>query len=179
MVHLFDGYWEDIGTIKAFYDANLSLAGPEPPFDFHTAAAPIYSRPRFLPPTCLSEVVVKQSLIADGCRIGRGCTIENSVIGLRSIIGEGVTIKNTVIMGADYFDDDDRRAMVAGQPPLGIGSGSHIDGAILDKNCRIGKHVRIVNEQKVENRGEEEACIIRDGIPNVVKGGVLPDGFRL
>jgi glucose-1-phosphate adenylyltransferase len=179
MVHLFDGYWEDIGTIKAFYDANLSLAGPQPPFDFHRPSSPIYSRPRFLPPTRVSDAVVKNSLVADGCQIGRGCTIENSVIGLRFIIGEGVTIRNTVIMGADFFEDEDRRAMHAGQPPLGIGSGSHIEGAILDKNCRIGKNVRIVNEQRVENRGEDEPCIIRECIANVVKDGVVPDGFRL
>jgi glucose-1-phosphate adenylyltransferase len=100
------------------------------------------------------------------------------VIGLRSIIGEGVTIRNTVIMGADYFEDEDFHPH-AGIPPLGIGSGSHIEGAILDKNCRIGKNVRIVNEQKLETRGEDEACIIREGIPNVVKDGVVPDGFRL
>ena len=165
--HLFDGYWEDIGTIKAFYIANLSRASQTPPFDFHSPSAPIYSRPRFLPPTRLADAVVKHSLIADGCTIGRGCTIENSVIGLRSIIGENVTIKNTVIMGADYFDDEDRQAMHAGQPPLGIGSGSHIEGAILDKNCRIGKNVRIINEQRLESRGENEPCIIRDGIANV------------
>jgi glucose-1-phosphate adenylyltransferase len=105
--------------------------------------------------------------------------IENSVIGLRCIIGEGVTIKNTVIMGADFFDEDQRRAQNGGLPHLGIGSGSHIEGAILDKNCRLGKHVRIVNEQHVENRGDDEACIIRDGIPVVEKDGVLADGFRL
>ncbi len=179
MVHLFDGYWEDIGTIKAFYDANLSLASQTPPFDFHSPSAPIYSRPRFLPPTRVSDAVVKNSLVADGCQIGRGCTIENSVIGLRCIIGDNVTIKDTVIMGADYFDDEDRQALHKGQPPLGIGSGSHIEGAILDKNCRIGKNVRIINEQKLETRGEDEACIIREGIPNVVKDGVLPDGYRL
>jgi len=179
-LHLFDGYWEDIGTIRAFYDANLSLANPEPPFDFHTAAAPIYSRPRFLPPTLFEDAVVKRSLVADGCRIGKGSIIENSVIGLRSIIGEGVTIKNTVIMGADYFDDDFRsQASARGGPPLGIGAGSHIEGAILDKNCRIGKRVRIINEQQIETKGEDESCIIREGIPNVVKEGVLPDGWRL
>jgi len=179
MVHLFDGYWEDIGTIKAFYDANLSLASQNPPFDFHTPSAPIYSRPRFLPPTRISDAIVKNSLVADGCHIGRGCTIENSVIGLRCMIGDNVTIKNTVIMGADFFDDDDRRALHEGQPPLGIGSGSYIEGAILDKNCRIGKNVRIANEQKLETRGEDEACIIREGIPNVVKDGVLADGYKL
>src|SRR4051812_13974786 len=175
MVHLFDGYWEDIGTIKAFYDANLSLASQTPPFDFHSPSAPIYSRPRFLPPTRVSDAIVKTSLVADGCQIGRGCTIENSVIGLRSIIGDNVTIRNTVIMGADYFDDGDRQALHQGQPALGIGSGSHIEGAILDKNCRIGKNVRIINEQRLETRGEDEACIIREAIPNVVKDGELPD----
>jgi glucose-1-phosphate adenylyltransferase len=179
MVHLFDGYWEDIGTIRAFYEANLSLASDAPPFDFHRPSAPIYSRPRFLPPTRVADAIVKNSLVADGCRIGRGSTIENSVIGLRCIIGEGVTIKDTVIMGADVYEDEDRKSLHVGQPPLGIGSGSHIEGAILDKNCRIGKNVRIVNEQKLEERGENEACIIREGIPVVVKEGVLPDGFRL
>jgi glucose-1-phosphate adenylyltransferase len=98
---------------------------------------------------------------------------------LRCIIGEGVTIRNTVIMGADYFEDEDLHAEHAGVPPLGIGSGSHIEGAILDKNCRIGKNVQIVNEQKLESRGEDEACIIREGIPNVVKDGVVLDGYRL
>src|SRR5205823_4383971 len=179
MLHLFDGYWEDIGTIKAFYDANLSLASDNPPFDFHSPSAPIYSRPRFLPPTRLAEAVVKHSLIADGCKIGRGSTIENSVIGLRSIIGEGVTIKNTVIMGADFYEDEERREEHAGEPPLGIGSGSHIEGAILDKNCRIGRDARIINEQRLETRGDGDACVIRESIPNVVKGGILPDGFRL
>jgi glucose-1-phosphate adenylyltransferase len=178
-VHLFDGYWEDIGTIKAFYEANLSLASSTPPFDFNSPSAPIYSRPRFLPPTLLEGATVKNSLIADGCRIGKGAVIENSSIGLRCIIGEGVTIRNTVIMGADFYEDDHRRAHAAGKPPLGIGAGSHIEGAILDKNCRIGKHVRIVNEQRLETRGEDEPCIIREGIPNVVKEGVLPDNWQL
>jgi glucose-1-phosphate adenylyltransferase len=178
-VHLFDGYWEDIGTIKAFYEANLSLAGTSPPFDFNSAESPIYSRPRFLPPTRLEQAHIVHSLIADGCQIGRGAVIENSVIGLRCIIGEGASIKNTVIMGADFYESDDRRAQHAGQPPLGIGAGSYISGAILDKNCRIGKSVRIVNEQRVETRGEDEPCIIREAIPNVVKDGVLPDGWKL
>jgi glucose-1-phosphate adenylyltransferase len=178
MVHLFDGYWEDIGTIRAFYEANLSLASSSPPFDFNSPSAPIYSRPRFLPPSLVEGAQVTSSLIADGCKIGRGAVIENSVIGLRCIIGEGVTIKNTVIMGADLYDDE-RHARAAGRPPLGIGAGSHIEGAILDKNCRLGKNVRIVNEQRLETRGEDEPCIIREGIPNVVKDGVLPDGWRL
>jgi len=181
MLHLFDGYWEDIGTIKAFYEANLSLAGTHPPFDLSAAVAPIYSRPRFLPPTLFDGATIKRSLIADGCQIGQGAVIENSVIGLRTIIGEGVTIRNSVIMGADMFDSDDqkRRHAAAGRPPLGIGDRSYIEGAIVDKNVQIGRGVRIVNEQAVENRGEDEPCIIRDGIPCVVKDGVIVDNFRL
>ena len=179
MLHLFDGYWEDIGTIKAFYDANLSLAARNPPFQLAVPDAPLYSRPRFLPPTMFEDAaVVKGSLIADGCRIGRGAVIENSVIGLRCMIGEGVTIRNTVIMGADTYDDPRSLSQFAGQPPLGIGSGSNIQGAILDKNCRIGRDVHIMNEKQQENLGEDEACIIRDGIPVVVKDGILPDGWR-
>ena len=181
MLHLFDGYWEDIGTIKAFYEANLSLAGTHPPFDLSAAVAPIYSRPRFLPPTLFDGANIKRSLIADGCQIGQNAVIENSVIGLRTIIGEGVTIRNSVIMGADMFDTDDekKRNRLAGRPQLGIGDRSYIEGAIIDKNVHIGHGVRIVNEQGIENRGEEEPCIIRDGIPCVVKDGVIPDNFRL
>ena len=180
-LHLFDGYWEDIGTIKAFYEANLSLASANPPFHLTSPDAPIYSRPRFLPPTLLEGASIKGSLIADGCRIGKGAVIENSVVGLRCMIGEGVTLRNTVIMGADVFESDEehRKNVASGRPPLGIGSGCHIEGAILDKNCRIGKNVRIINQQKIENQGEEEACIIRDGIPVVVKEGELADGWKL
>jgi glucose-1-phosphate adenylyltransferase len=181
MTHLFDGYWEDIGTIKAFYEANLSLAGTHPPFDLSAAVAPIYSRPRFLPPTLFDGATIKRSLIADGCQIGQGAVIENSVIGLRTIIGEGVTIRNTVIMGADSYDTDTakRNHTKSGTPQLGIGDRSYVEGAIIDKNVRIGRGVRIVNEQGVETRGEDEACIIREKIPCVVKDGIIPDNFRL
>lgn len=180
-VHLFDGYWEDIGTIKAFYEANLSLASDNPPFEMARPEAPIYTRPRFLPATLVDGATIKRSLIADGCKIGRGAVIENSVIGLRCIIGENVTIRNTVIMGADQYERDSelRQNRIAGRPPIGIGNGSRIEGAILDKNCRIGQGVQIVNDQKVETRGEEESCLIRDGIPVVVKEGILPDGWKL
>lgn len=180
-VSLYDDYWEDIGTIRAFYEANLSLASPTPPFEMASQRAPIYSRPRFLPASMLEAASVKGSLIADGCRIGRGAVIENSVIGLRTIIGEDVTIKDTVIMGADEYESDAERQkrFASGMPGLGIGAGSYIQGAILDKNCRIGRNVRIVNEQKVEERGEEEPCIIREGIPCVVKDAVIHDDWRL
>lgn len=181
-LHLFDGYWEDIGTIKAFYEANLSLARPQPPFDLSSPEAPIYSRPRFLPPTLLEEASVRGSLVAEGCRIAQGAVIENSVIGLRCIIGEGVTIRDSIIMGADEFEGQaqlDSNA-AAKLPNIGIGTGSVIHGAIVDKNCRIGRNVRIINQQGLENRGgDDDPCVVRDGIPCVVKEGVLPDQWSL
>lgn len=175
-VHLFDGYWEDIGTVKAFFEANLSLCSRNAPFDFNAPDAPIYTRARFLPPTLMEGATVKGSLISDGCRIGKGAVIENCVVGLRAIIGENVTLRDTVIMGADEYDSPSTAHHAV---PLGIGSGSYIQGAILDKNCRIGRNVRIVNERRLEDFGNEEACVIRDGVPAVVKDGVLPDGYVL
>jgi glucose-1-phosphate adenylyltransferase len=174
-LHLFDDYWEDIGTIRAFYEANLSLARRNPPFDFSDAKAPVYSRARFLPPTVVEDAKISGTLLADGCRIGRGVTIENSVIGLRTVIGDNVTIRNTVIMGADYHESADEAS--PGRLPLGIGNGSVIEGTILDKNCRIGQNVSITNLQKVENQGEDEALQVRDGIPIVIKDAQIEDGF--
>lgn len=176
-VHLFDGYWEDIGTIRAFYEANLSLAGKTPPFDIGSVNAPIYSRPRFLPPTVMGDnVQIRGSLIADGCRIGDNVTIENSVIGLRTVIGDNVTIKDSVVMGADYIEEPDQ--LPAGKMRAGIGAGSTISGAILDKNCRIGTGVSITNPKGVESLGEDEALQVRDGISIVIKNGVIEDGFQ-
>lgn len=173
-VHLFDGYWEDIGTIRAFYEANLSLAGKNPPFDIRNRVDPIYSRPRFLPPTIMGDTRINGSLIADGCRIGDNVTIENSVIGLRTTIGDNTVIKDSVIMGADYIDPDD-----APEPSVGIGSNTTISGAILDKNCLVGDNVKITNAAKVENMGEDEALQVRDGISIVIKQGRIPDGFEM
>jgi glucose-1-phosphate adenylyltransferase len=174
-LHLFDDYWEDIGTIRSFYEANLSLASENPPFAIRDPEAPIYSRPRFLPPTLISHAKIEKSLIADGCKIGKNVSITNSVIGLRTVIGDNVTIKDSVIMGADYMEID-----VPTEPavlPLGIGSGSLISGAILDKNCRIGTNCQIINTKGVNHQGEEEALQIRDGIPIVIKDGQIPNGF--
>ena len=176
-VHLFDGYWEDIGTIRAFYEANLSLAGKNPPFDIRNRNSPIYSRPRYLPPTIISDASIRNSLIADGCRIGENVTIENSVIGLRSVIGSNVTIKDSVVMGADYIERVGSQA--AGSLPLGIGDGSVIKGTILDKNCRVGQNVKITNAQGVDNLGEDSAIQIRDGIPIVIKNGQVPDNTEI
>jgi glucose-1-phosphate adenylyltransferase len=180
-VHLFDDYWEDIGTIRAFYEANLQLTKPDSPFDFLRQDQPIYSRARFLPPTMLDGATVSSSLIADGCRIGKGCVIENSIIGLRCVIGQNVTIKDSIIMGSDLTDSpaDLAQHAAAGRPPLGIGSGSKIIGAILDKNTQVGQNVIIENVKQVENSDAQPPCLIRDGIPILCKEGILRDGFRL
>jgi glucose-1-phosphate adenylyltransferase len=176
-VHLFDGYWEDIGTIRAFYEANLSLASKSPPFDIRNREAPIYSRPRFLPPTIIGDAKITGSLIADGCRIGDNVTIENSVIGLRTVIGDNVVVKDSVVMGADYIEETTNVA--EGVLPVGIGSGTVISGTILDKNCRIGSNVKITNAAGVENQGEDEALQVRDGIPIVIKNGQIENGFEM
>jgi glucose-1-phosphate adenylyltransferase len=180
-MHLFDGYWEDIGTIRSFFECNIALAAQDPPFELASAEAPIYSRARFLPPSKFDGATVKNSLVSDGCEIEEGTTIENSVIGLRCKIGRNVTIKNSVIMGADEYE---RPAQVAqrratGQPTLGICDGTYIDGAIVDKNVRIGRNVRLANEQKLENTDEDRGVMIRDGIVCIDKGAMLPDGFRM
>jgi glucose-1-phosphate adenylyltransferase len=180
-IHLFDDYWEDIGTIKAFFDANLGIVHEKPSFDLMVPNAPVYSRPRYLPPTRIDGGAVRHSLIADGCKIGKGSVIENSIIGLRCIIGSNVTIRNSILMGADFFEGDfelgmDRQERI---PPIGVGSDSHIEGAIIDKNCHIGKNVRIVNERGITDSEEEGCCMIRDGIPIVTKDAELPDDWRM
>ena len=146
-VYLFDDYWEDIGTIRSFYEANLELTAPEPQFDLAVADAPIYSRARSLPPSWIDRATIRRSLVADGCRIEEGAVIENSIVGLRCLIGRNVTIRNSILMGNDFYEAPDEIAAGKsnGRPPLGVGCGTHIEGAIIDKNCRIGRHVRIVN----------------------------------
>lgn len=180
-LHLFDGYWEDIGTIRSFYESNLQLAQPNPPFDLSSATAPIYTRARFLPPTRIDGAQVTGSLVADGCVIEPGAKVENSVIGLRCHIGRDVTIRNTVLMGADYYESDTRvdENDAAGLPRIGIGPSTVIDGAIIDKNCRIGAGARVVNDAGHENHEADQGCVVRDGVIVVPKNATLPPGWRL
>ena len=176
----FDGYWEDIGTIRSFYDVNLALTGPNPPFNFFDQTRPIYSRARFLPGSTIENSVFERVMLTDGCCI-QNAEIRHSIIGLRSQIRAGVRIIDSVIMGADYYDRDsainmgDQDGLVNGEMALGIGKGSHIEGAIIDKNTRIGKSVII----KPFPRGtdiEEDLYYVRDGIVVVPKKTVIPDG---
>ena len=171
--HLFDGYWEDIGTIRAFYESQLELAKPNAPFELLDSESPIYTRPRFLPPTRMDGAEIIGSLLADGCTIGSGATIENSSIGLRCCIGSGVTIKSSVLMGADYYEKE-----IEGQIPFGVGEGTHIEGAIVDKNCRIGRNVRIVPRDDM-TEGTSGDVTVQDGIIVVRRGAELPDGWTL
>jgi glucose-1-phosphate adenylyltransferase len=180
-VHLFDGYWEDIGTIRSFFEANLSLASMDPPFDLVSPQAPIYSRARFLPPTRIDGASIRGSLVADGCVIGEGAVIENSIIGLRCRIDRHAVIRNSIVMGNDFYEspDESARNLAGGLPPMGIGSGARIEGAILDKNCHIGCNVQIVNAQNVQSSEETQYGMIRDGVYVVPKGVALPDGWSL
>ena len=176
-VYLFDGYWEDIGTIKSFYQANLELVSGSASFDLVSPSAPIYSRPRFLPPTRVDGAAIKNSLIADGSRIEQGAVIENSIIGLRCLIGRDVIIRDSILMGNDFYELPGEADLHKsnGLPPLGVGPGTHIERAIIDKNCRIGRNVRIINEKGLEDTPETQYGMIRDGIVVIPKETTLPD----
>ncbi len=180
-VHLFDGYWEDIGTIRAFYEANLALTRPTPPFEMATPGTPIFTRARSLPPSRIDEARISGSLVADGCVIETGAVIENSIVGLRARIGPGVVIRNSVLMGADYYEtaEELQHGRSNDLPPIGIGAGSVIDSAIIDKNARIGSNVQIVNKKSVQTTVDADDCMVVDGIPVVLKNGSLSNGWSL
>lgn len=171
--HLFDGYWEDIGTIRAFFDANLALANRNPPFRFADHKYPIFTRPRFLPSTRIDDCAINHSLIADGCIIGPGSHIENSVIGARTQIGSNVTIRNSVIMGCDYYVEVDSPQ----EDLIGIDNDVLIDGALVDKNVHIGSGSRIVASEASQGDGDYDHVAVRDGIVIVKKRAVIPQGW--
>ncbi len=175
--HLFEGYWEDIGTVGAFHRANIDLTQANAPFDFSSGSRPVFTRPRYLPCSRLEDVTVRDSLISDGCVIGRGSVIENSVIGVRAQIAENVIIRNSYLMGADAFDPQKSRELGPriGRPSVGIGAGTRIENAIIDKNARIGANVRILNEAGVQSV-EEPSYVISDGIVVIPKFTIIPDG---
>lgn len=179
--YLFDDYWEDIGTIRAFYDANLKLASREPPFEFVSDGKPIFSRARYLPPSRIEGAIVRNSLIADGCQIEAGAVIENSVIGVRSHIGPNVTVRNSIVMGADFFESPAELAANAanGLPRIGLGEGTLVEGAIVDKNCRVGRFTKIKNTTGHDTSPETQEAMIVDGIILLTKGAVLKDGWTM
>jgi glucose-1-phosphate adenylyltransferase len=174
--YVYQGYWEDIGTIKAFYDANLDLVNEIPKFNFFDTAAPIYTHARYLPASKIVRGHFERAAIADGCIIV-DARIEHSIIGIRSRIETGAIIKDSIIMGLDDYEtpEEIQAGIARGVPPMGIGKNAYIERTIVDKNARIGDHVRISPEGKPENF-DGDNYNIRDGIVVVPKGGVIRSG---
>jgi glucose-1-phosphate adenylyltransferase len=170
----FDGYWEDIGTMRTFYNANLALTQPSPPFNFYDVNQPIYTHARFLPSSIVAGANLKDVALADGCYVGQA-EIENCVIGLRSQIQDGSIIRNTIIMGADYYEGD---KTITKSIPIGIGANAQIDGAIIDKNARIGKNV-LIKPFPPGTEFDGENWSIRDGIVVIPKSVIIPDKTKI
>lgn len=176
MGYVFDGYWEDIGTIQRFYEVNLDMASPLPKFNLYNPKGPIYTRPRFLPGSKIEGGSLHNVLLADGGRI-QEATLRNSVIGLRSIISHGVSIQRTILMGADYYESEEERRENErqGRPNIGVGSNCYIEGAIIDKNARIGAGV-IVRHKPDRPDEEHESWVSREGIVIIPKNAVVAPG---
>jgi glucose-1-phosphate adenylyltransferase len=173
--HIHRGYWEDVGTIRSYYLANLALCQPVPPFDFYDASRPVYTHPRFLPATKVEQCALRNALISEGS-IVVGAELERAVIGIRSRVGRGARIRDSLILGADYYEtlDDIARAAARGLPPMGVGEDTIVERAIVDKNARIGRGARITNEAgEVDKDGD--GWYIRDGIVVVPKDVIVPD----
>jgi len=176
--YLFNDYWEDIGTIAAFYKANLDMTSALPPFNLFDSEAPLFTRARYLPPSKMDNCEIRDSIISEGCII-IGAKINHSVIGLRSRIGEGAQIDSAYMMGADYYQtlEDMLGDRETKRPRVGVGENTIIRRAIVDKNARIGSNVKLLNEAGVENAdGPEGMYYIRDRIIIVPKNGLVPDG---
>jgi glucose-1-phosphate adenylyltransferase len=166
--HMFHGYWRDIGTIRAFYETHMDLVRPHPPFDFYDPEWRIYTRPRYLPGSRVKRSRLDRCIVAAGCVVA-DCDFEESIVGLRAI-ARGATVRRTLLMGVDETYPD-----IPGSPPVGIGRGTRIENAIIDKNARIGRDVQLVNREGVID-GEGDGWVIRDGIIVVPKNSVVPDG---
>ena len=170
----FEGYWEDIGTIGSFYETNLKLTSPEPPFNFYDVKSPIYTHARFLPGSTVEESKLQDVLLAEGCRI-RKADIRHSVIGIRSQIADGTVVKDSIIMGADYYGAEKPQ----GNTPIGIGKNCHIESAILDKNVRIGDGVKILPFPPDHKDVDNALYYVRDGIVVIAKDTEIPAGTRI
>ncbi|ERT07703.1 glucose-1-phosphate adenylyltransferase [Lyngbya aestuarii BL J] len=177
--YLFNDYWEDIGTIEAFYNANLALTQqPQPPFSFYDEKAPIYTRSRYLPPSKILDCHITESIISEGC-ILKKCRVDHSVLGLRSRIEAGCVIEDTLVMGSDFYEPFAERQsnIQQGKIPMGIGADTTIRRAIVDKNAHIGSNVTITNKEDVEQADREElGFYIRSGIVTILKNAVISDG---
>ncbi|GFP85891.1 glucose-1-phosphate adenylyltransferase large subunit 1 [Phtheirospermum japonicum] len=176
--YIFRDYWEDIGTIKSFYDANLALADEFPKFEFYDPKTPFYTSPRFLPPTKIDNSKIKVAIISHGCFL-RECIVEHSIVGERSRLDSGVELKDTLMMGADYYQTESEIAslLAQGKVPMGIGRNTKISNCIIDKNARIGKDVIIKNKDGViEADRPDEGFYIRSGITIIAEKATILDG---
>jgi len=177
--YIFEGYWEDIGTVKAFFDANLALAQPLPPFNFFDRGAPIYTHPRYLPASKINRCAIDHVVIGDGCLV-TDSTLKHCVIGIRSILGENSNLEDVVMMGADYYQTEKEvlEDKAQNRPAIGVGRNCRIHFAIIDKNARIGDGVKLSPVGKADG-DYAHGVVIRDGILCVTKGAVIPSGFVL
>jgi glucose-1-phosphate adenylyltransferase len=172
--HPFDGFWEDIGTVRSFYETSLALCVHNPPFKFYDANHPIFTRPRYLPGSRLLGAALKDSILCEGCHL-TGTTVSNSIIGVRSIAQAGSHIERSIIMGADFYEAKEDMALAV---PVGIGRNTRISGAIVDKNARIGKNVVIKGSKRLKDR-DGDGWAIRDGVVVVTKNALIPDGTHI
>jgi glucose-1-phosphate adenylyltransferase len=174
--YVYQGYWEDIGTIRSFFEANLDLVSELPRFNFFDMSAPIFSRPRYLPGSKINGAQIDHAVISDGCIINHA-TINRTIIGLRTLVGAGTHLDRVIVIGSDYYESQESvdRNLQEGRPRLGIGENCKIESAIIDKNARIGNNVTISPAGKAENL-DHERYYIRDGIVIIPKDAVIPDG---
>jgi glucose-1-phosphate adenylyltransferase len=174
--HVFQGYWEDIGTIRSFFEANLDLVAELPRFNFFDMGAPVFTRPRFLPASKINGAEINHAIVSDGCIINR-CNINNTIVGVRSNISEGCQLFRTIAMGSDYYESVNsiRQYESRGLPRVGIGRNTRIENAIIDKNARIGDNCVISPAGKPE-RVDHPLYYIRDGIVIIPKNGIIPHG---
>ncbi|MBN1624966.1 MAG: glucose-1-phosphate adenylyltransferase [Deltaproteobacteria bacterium] len=176
--YMFEGYWEDVGTIRSFFEANLGFVEPLPLYSFYDENAPIYTRPRFLPPSKITRTTAERAILSEGCVVD-DAGISRSIIGVRSLVGRGSRIINTIMMGADRYETqkekDSNRTM--GIPDIGIGHDCHIEGCIIDKDARIGRGVTIISADMPDAQGN--GWMLRDGVVVIEKQAIIPDGTSI
>ena len=172
--YLFRGYWVDVGTVRSFYESNIRLTQPRPPFRLYDPDRPIYTHPRFLPGSKFTDCAIRQAIVAEGCSLDR-CLVEDSIVGIRTTVQPGAQIRRSVLLGADYFEADEAAPPRGDRPRLGVGREVVLDRVIVDKNARIGDGARLVNEAQTEH-ADGPGYYIRNGIIIVPKDGVIQPG---
>ena len=172
--YMFDGFWEDIGTVRSYFDVSMAMTSNNPPFEFHDQNHPVFTHQRPLPGPKITSATLNNTILCGGARIARA-NLKNTIVGVRSIIGAGAHIENSIILGADYFEDE---SDTTHRIPVGIGPKSNIKNAIIDHNARIGKGVTIRGAKKLKDY-DGQGYAIRDGIVVVLKNAVIPNGTTI